>query len=124
MNRIEYVPASFAPIGKEVNVKVPVGEEKGLFGKKTKYEKRKEWQQTGYSDRLVDGEKLAKDIAKKAQILNQDGFEVTAITPVTSGAYKYAREAKSGPGWGWGYGYGYGYGFTEGVVILAKQKER
>ena len=123
MNKVIYVPSFFKPIGKEVTKKVPTGEKKkGFFGgEKDVTTEVKEWQQTGYSDRWIDGERLANDIANAVSELNKEGFEVVTITPITSGEYNYEwAQQKRGYG-GSGYGYGYGYSYTEGVTIVAKK---
>ena len=120
MNRIKYVAASFAPTGKYVKVKVPAGTEKGWFGsEKPTYRKEKQFKQTGVSDSQVDGPKLAEEINVEVQALNEQGFEVIGITPITSGRYHWQRTSTQSSGWG----YGYGYGYTEGVVILARKTE-
>jgi len=123
MNKVLYVSSSFKPIGKEVTKKIPTGEKKkGFFGgEKDVTRKVKEWEQTGYSDRWIDGEKLASDIAQAIAQLNEEGYEVVAVTPVTSGEYDYKYEAKSFNQGGWGYGYGYGYSYTEGVTIIGRK---
>ena len=125
MNKVIYVPSFFKPIGKEVTKKVPTGEKKkGFFGgEKDVTTNVKEWQQTGYSDRWIDGERLANDIAEAVSTLNNEGYEVVSITPITSGEYNYEwAQQKGGQNWGGsGYGYGYGYSYTEGVTIVAKK---
>ena len=119
------MPSYFKPIGKEVTKKVPTGEKKtGLFGGEKDVTKTvRVWQQTGYSDRWIDGERLANDIAEAVSRLNDEGFEVVSLTPITSGEYKYQwNQQDGGDNWGGsGYGYGYGYSYTEGVTIVAKK---
>ncbi len=125
MNKVIYVPSFFKPIGKEVTKNVSTGEKKkGFFGgEKDVTTKVKEWQQTGYSDRWIDGKRLANDIANAVSELNNEGFEVVSITPITSGEYNYNfAQQKGSQNWGGsGYGYGYGYSYTEGVTIVAKK---
>ncbi len=62
MNKLEFVPAYFQPVGKSV----PTGKkDKGFFGAKVNETAVvDEWEQTVYSDSLVDGERLSEDIAK------------------------------------------------------------
>lgn len=117
--------AFFKPLGKHVTKKVPTGEKKkGFFGgEKDVTEKVTEWEQTGRSNKQIDGERLSNDIAEAVNTLNQDDYEVVSITPITSGEYDghYAQQ-KGGQGWGGsGYGLGYGYSYTEGVTIIAKK---
>ncbi|MBD8567665.1 hypothetical protein IFT86_01400 [Pseudomonas syringae] len=130
MNKIVYVKAHFRPIGEEVTVKVPTGEMTwGLFGTKEETRKEKQWQQTGWSDCEVDGERLSKDIEEAVAQLNADGYEIQTILPILSGAYNYEFKHKDinfpeqmgASGGGWGYGYGYGYSFTEGVTLIARK---
>lgn len=126
MNKVVYVKAKFKPVGKEVTVKVPTGEtKKGLFGgEKEVTVKKQEWQQTGWSDREIDGERLSEDINLAVEKLNKTGYEVVAIQPITSGAYNYTWGKYGDPG-NYGaptcYSYGYGYSYTEGVTIIAKK---
>lgn len=103
-----------------VTKKVPTGEKKkGLFGGEKEVTKKvKEWKQTGFSDRWIDGERLSNDVANAVKALNEEGYEVVAVIPVISGEYSWARGRQGNIG---GYGYGYGYSYTEGVSIIAKK---
>ncbi len=130
MNTVVYVPAFFKAIGENVTKKVPTGEtKKGFFGGEKELTKEvTEWVQTGYSDKWIDGDRLSKDISKAVSKLNNDGYEVISVTPITSGnySYNYAYKGAYGSGsliegGGYGYGYGYGYSYTEGVTIIAKK---
>ncbi len=126
LNKVVYVETFFKPEGKEVTVKVPTGEtKKGFFGgEKEVVRKEQQWQQTGWSDCEIDGQRLAKDIAAAVEKLNSEGYEVVAIESVISGAYNYKYEVKFGDidHGGGGYGYGYGYSYTEGVTIIARKQ--
>lgn len=134
-NKVVYVKAFFRPVGKNVTVKVPTGDKKkGLFGgEKDVMTKETRWEQTGWSDCLIDGERLSKDIGTAIKTLNQEGYEVVTIMPIVSGSYNYQYQSQgissnrrvlsetekvSG---GASYGYGYGYSYTEGVSIIAKR---
>ncbi len=79
--------------------------------------------QSGSPDSEVDGQALSEAVAREIQTLNREGFRITSITPVTSGAYGFEREFRRH--WeSWfsaGAGYGYGYSYTEGVLILAER---
>lgn len=125
MNKVIYVEAFFKPVGEKVTVNVPTGETKrGFFGgEKQVTRKDQQWQQTGWSDREIDGPRLAKDIAAATEKLNSEGYEIVAIESIISGAYDYKYEVKFGGinHGGGGYGYGYGYSYTEGVTIVAKK---
>jgi hypothetical protein len=125
MNKIVYVQAYFKPLFKEVTVKVPTGEKKpGLFfGERDVTKKVKQLEQTGWSDREVDGQRLAEDIHEVVTQLNREGYEVVTLQTSTSGAYAYKYEHHKGGlnVGGSGYGYGYGYSYTEGVTIVAKK---
>jgi len=128
LNKVVYVSAFFKPIGKEVTVTVPTGEtKKGLFGGvKEVTKKEKEWQQTGWSDCEIDGQRLSNDISSAIEKLNLEGYEVVAIQPITSGAYnyrwdKYHSGSLTNEGAATCYSYGYGYSYTEGVTIIAKK---
>jgi hypothetical protein len=130
MNKIVYVKANFRPLGENVEVEVPTGEiEKGIFGiQKEIKTKVTEWRHTGWSDVQIDGELLTDDINKAVTTLNEEGYEVQSILPITSGAYAFKYDYKAAyssgsifEGGGWGYGYGYGYSYTEGVTIVARK---
>lgn len=135
MEKVVLVKSYFAPVGKEVMVKVPTGEKKAGFfgGEKDVYRKEKKWEQTGYSDCIVDSERLAADLQKVIENLNRDGFSVKMITPVISGDYSYKYQAQgissskrilseteSVTG-GASYGYGYGYSYTDSLLVIAEK---
>lgn len=126
LNKVVYVPAFFEPIGRNKTIKVATGEKKkGLFGgEKEVIRKESQWEQTGWSDCRIDGKRLADDLAKTIRDLNTEGYEVVSVTPITSGAYDWKYELKSGGfqnnGYG-GYGYGYGYSFTNSLIVTAKK---
>ncbi|MDD5412088.1 MAG: hypothetical protein PHF31_11860 [Methylobacter sp.] len=134
-NKVIYVNAFFKPVGKNVTFKVPTGEKKkGLFGgEKEITRKETRWQQTGFSDCKIDGERLSEDVAKAIAQLNQEDYEVISVLPIISGDYYYKYETKgitSSPrilgnteavSGGASYGFGYGYSYTEGVSIIARK---
>lgn len=130
VNKIVYVKAYFKPIGEEVSVKVPTGEiKKGFFGDKEIMKKETQWQQTGWSDSQIDGERLSKDVEDAVAQLNADGYEIQTVLPILSGAYDYAlkyryeirhNRTELNPG-DQSYVFGYGYSFTEGVTLVAKK---
>ncbi|HFT3112826.1 TPA: hypothetical protein ACH3IE_004993 [Salmonella enterica subsp. enterica serovar Paratyphi B] len=127
MNKTVYVPSYFQPVYKEVTVKVPTGKTRRFLGIIDFEEKinKKEIVQKGWSDCQIDAERLSEDVNNTINNLNDNGFEVISITPVTSGYWgaKYdSGSITNGTGRG-GYGYGYGYSYIEGVLILAKQKK-
>ncbi|MBL7249743.1 hypothetical protein [Alloalcanivorax marinus] len=136
MNRSVFVKAHFAPLFKDVTVKVGTGERKrGLLGgEKEVTRKETQRQQVGWSDSRIDGARLARDIDDAIRVLNEEGYEVVGLSPVTSGAYRYQYNAQgvssskrilsetekvSGGG---SFGYGYGYSYTEGMVIVARYR--
>ena len=118
MNKVVFVQAYFAPIGKEQVVKVPTGEKKkGFLGGESDVTKdEKKWVQTGSSDKQIDTERLTKDLQEVIERLNKDGYEVVSVTEVTSGNYswKYSDSLNS-------YGYGYGYSYTDGLMVVARK---
>lgn len=59
----------------------------------------------------IDTEQLNNDLQAEITKLNNDGYKITSITPVTSGNDSYRN----------GVGYGYGYSYTEGLIILAEK---
>ncbi len=135
MHKTVFVKAYFQPNLVKRKVKVPTGGMKrGFFGgekQETRVEERLE--QDGWSDCAIDGPRLSKDILTAIDELNNSGFDVVSITPVTSGAYAYEYNSQgisSSPrvfsetekvSGGGSYGYGYGYSYTEGMLILARK---
>lgn len=123
MNKVVYVPAFFAPIGKEKTAKIPTGKKTtGFFGgEKDVVKKVKQWVQTGFSDCIVDNEKLSDDLSVAVEKLNQGGFEVVSITPITSGDYSWKTYGGGVRESSYGYGYGYGYSYTSSLIVTAKK---
>jgi hypothetical protein len=121
LNKIVYVNSYFKPLGKTKTVKVATGEKKkGLFGGEKDVTRKEEvWEQTGWSDREIDGERLAEEIGGAVKQLNSEGYEVVTVTETTSGNYHWQYKTGGINNGGWGYGYGYSY--TEGVTIIAKK---
>ena len=119
MNKVVYVEAFFQPVGITKTVKEPTGDKtKNIWGnERDVMAKFKKWEQTGWSDCLIDGKRLAADIEKAVQSLNSEGYEVVSVTMITSGSHKWDAVLRQQSG----YGYGYGYSFTEGSVIVAKK---
>ena len=138
-NKVSYVKAYPKPIYEERIEKVPTGEKKkNLFGLEKKVLKKVSKKvRIGWSDCEIDGVRLTEDIQKTVDELNELGFSIESISPITSGKYNYAtekdfkkydkyerssaHEVRFGYGWGygWGHGYGYGFSFTEGVCIIS-----
>jgi hypothetical protein len=125
INKVMYIEAKFKPVGKIRTVKVPTGEKrKGWFGgEKDVMTKEQRWEQTGWSDCEIDGGCLAEDMQSAIRNLNDEGYEVVSITPVSSGKYEYkwAQQKGSSNCGGSGFGYGYGFSYTEGLTIVAKK---
>ena len=127
VNKTVYVSSSFKPVGKEVKVKVLTGEKKkGFFGGDEEITRTEiQWEQTGYSDCEIDGNRFTNDIQEAILGLNSDGYVVTSITPIISGRYNYQYQANGtridNHCSGGGFSYGYGYSITEGVVIVGQK---
>jgi len=122
-NKVIFVQAYFAPIGKEQVVKVPTGEKKKGFlgGESDVTRNEKKWVQTGFSDRQIDTTRLTKDLQEAIEKLNKEGYEVVSVTEVTSGAYNWSYKDSNGMNSGGGYGYGYGYSYTDGLMVVAQK---
>ncbi|KPD21785.1 hypothetical protein [Idiomarina abyssalis] len=123
MNKVILVPAFFVPTGKEKTVRIPTGEKTVGFwgGEKDVVRKEKQWVQTGFSNCVVDSERLSDDLSIAVEKLNQDGFEVVSVTPVTCGNYDWDFHAGGVGESSYGYGYGYGYSYTSSLIITAKK---
>ena len=135
MEKVVLVKSYFVPVGRNVTVKVPTGEKKAGFfgGEKEVYRKEQRWEQTGYSDCIVDSERLAADLQKAIENLNDDGFSIKTITSVISGDYTYKYQAQGissskrvlseteSVSGGASYGYGYGYSYTDSLLVIAEK---
>src|SRR4028118_1350924 len=91
MNRVVWIEAEF---------QVSEQEKKTLWGKVKK--------KRIASSCRIDGQRLARDIQSTVDQLNEQGYEVVAVTPVTSGMFS-----------SWSKG-GLGYSFTEGALVTAR----
>jgi hypothetical protein len=113
-NKVVFVKAHFRPLyGKP-------GILKAVFGSNqlgTILEIPKGFEQKGWSDCQIDGERLADDISKSINKLETDGFEVVNISNINSGSYKsdYSSSDRSS------YGWGYGFSISEGVLITVNK---
>jgi hypothetical protein len=121
LNKVVCVPAFFAPVGKDKTVKVPTGEKTtGFFGgEKDVVRKEKQWIQTGFSDCVVDSERLTEDLNSAVENLNQNGYEVLCVSSITSGDYSWKTYAAGDSSYG--HGYGYGFSYTSSLIITAKK---
>jgi hypothetical protein len=119
VNRIVHVPAYFAPITEEKVANIPTGEKtRDLFGlvELDRTRPKRQRVQTGWSDCTVDDARLAEDMANEIAALNEEGYEIVAVVPITSGYHHGSAEIVTGT-----YGYGYGYSYTSGVILVAKE---
>ena len=115
MNRVIYVEACFAPRGKKVMVDVPTGEmKKTFFGQRQVTEEQMVFKKEGMSDSRIDGQRLSEDIAIAINELNNNGYEVIAVTPITSGNHQHHWDGSNGE-------YGFGFSYTTGVTIVGKK---
>lgn len=76
------------------------------------------YEQKGWSDCQIDGERLADDLNKAISKLEGEGFEVVSVTNITSGSYNSDFSSQDKSSYGWGYGFSY----SEGVLITAKRQ--
>lgn len=122
-NRVVYVEAHFLPVGEYRNERIPTGEIKeSWFGKTEETRTVRKFHQTGYSDSAIDAKRLAGDVAQVVGELNEGGYEVVSVTPITSATHNHGEVCTAfGNIEG---GFGYGYGFTTGVMIVARQVAR
>ncbi|MBM3182362.1 MAG: hypothetical protein FJZ86_18755 [Chloroflexi bacterium] len=118
-NKVVFVQAYFAPIGKEQVVKVPTGEKKKGFlgGESDVTRNEKKWVQTGFSDSEIDTSRLTKDLQEAVERLNKEGYEVVSVTQIISGAHHWAGNKEMY----YSYAYGYGYSYTDGLMVIARK---
>ncbi len=86
--------------------------------------KKRRWiELDGYREDVIDGARLSADTQEALNQLDSEGFEVTNMTPVTSGHFSWTNYSKGGrdsiapetcASWG--------YSVTEGVMIAAKRR--
>ncbi len=81
----------------------------------------------------VDLEKTNAALNTLFHEIEQHGYQVQSVTPVTSGVgnYKWGHVGDTkqnkltlGRGPAGGYGYGFGYGYTSGFMVMAKRIEK
>jgi hypothetical protein len=121
MNKIVYVPTHFTDRGNYETVKVPTGKtETGLFGiERNVIREEERFVKTGVSDCDINGKRLAEEVAEAVALLNREGYEVVAITPITTG--RHHSEVLTEFVQGIEGGLGYGYSFTKGVIITGRR---
>lgn len=114
MNKTVWIAAYFAPNYKEVPYQARTGERGRFGGDRTETKYRTE--QDGWSDCVIDGQRLQADTQAAIDMLNSEGYEVLSITAIQSGRHHEGIHRE----YAGGSSYGYGYGLTEGVLVLAK----
>ena len=127
LNKTVYVQSYFKAIGREATVQVATGEKKrSFFGGETEITRNAtQWQQTGWSDCEIDGERLARELQVAIDKLNHEGYSVISVSPITSGHYDYKYQPNgtlAGSCSGGGFGYAYGYSVTEGLIVIAHRQ--
>ncbi len=80
------------------------------------FEEQDVWVTTDTSTTEIDGEKFNQSIEKAVAELDDEGFDIIAITPVISGHHESKFSMLHNTLWG------YGGSHTEGVTILAKSR--
>ncbi|GIU33526.1 hypothetical protein L2719_07970 [Shewanella schlegeliana] len=77
-----------------------------------------------YSTCKIDSDRLNADLQQALETLNQDGYKVVQITPVTSGDFAFKDHFSDphllGNGVTTEGGYGYGFSYTDSLIILAE----
>ena len=123
MFKTVFVDAYHSQEYKQETYEEPTGEVKtGLLGRQVEVkEKKTRWVPTGnYSDRRIDGGRLANDLETALAQLDADGYDVVAVTPVTSGRYgwqEYSRSAHTAAN----TAVSWGFSVTEGFMITARK---
>ena len=78
-----------------------------------------------YSTCKIDSERLNNELQQAITTLNQQGFKVVQITPVTSGDFAFKEHFSDphllGNGVSTEGGYGYGFSYTDSLIVLAEQ---
>ncbi|WOT04432.1 hypothetical protein [Shewanella youngdeokensis] len=86
--------------------------------------KTSQWE---YSSCKVDSERLNNDLQQAIAQLNDDGYQVVQITPITSGDFQFSDHSTDphllGSSVSTAGGYGYGFSYTDSLVILAEQSQ-
>jgi hypothetical protein len=135
MEKIEIVKTHFVKKYKKVPKRINTGKKKKLLFGRTEdiYETIEEDVEDGYSDSIIDSNRLSEDLNKLITKLNEDGFEVVNITPIISGNYQYKWQAQGITSskrllsetekvqGGASYGFGYGFSYTDSLLVHAKK---
>ena len=87
MNRTVWIPANFVPAYNDVP-RAQTGDRRPLGGSRTHIEYRRE--QVGWSDCVIDGERLQTDLQTAIEKLNSAGYDVLSITAIQSGRHSKA----------------------------------
>ncbi len=78
-----------------------------------------------FSTCKIDSERLNNDLQQAISSLNQQGYKVIQITPVTSGDFAFKDHFSDphllGNGVSTEGGYGYGFSYTDSLIVLAEQ---
>ena len=94
INRVVYVKAHFKEEWVEKRVFEPVqGRRFLLFGRwsiPTRFQRISKDVKIATSDCEIDGERLAEDIRAASLALNEQGYRVVSVSPITSGQFSRA----------------------------------
>jgi hypothetical protein len=115
MERTVFIKSEFSPVGerkhpdRKESVDLWSGKSK-ISKEEMSYEK-----EVTFSDRIVNGEYLAKEIERVTNDLALDGYKVMSIIPISSGSYSVASHL-IGPKSSY-----YGFSYTSGILIHASK---
>lgn len=70
------------------------------------------WVNTGHSDCLIDGERLANDLQNVADLAHENGHKIINVIPVNSGQHRHEKESNA---------YGYGFSITSGLIVMVQE---
>lgn len=116
MNKVVFIKAHGRPIGTYKRIEAPTNStRRNLLGLRRPIKRTVErWVHKGYSESEIDADRLVRDMQTAIEALNQDGFEVTSVTPVISGRAVAGKRpaAKKAQD--------HGFSYTEGMIIIAR----
>lgn len=96
MQKVSFIQAHFKRVGHEEKV-----EKNGTLVDR--------WVDTGHSDCLIDGERLANDLQELCDLAAENGHRVSSVIPVNSGQHEHNDKS-----------YGYGFSLTSGLIVVVE----
>jgi len=128
INRVVYVKAHFKEEWVERRVLVPLeGHRISILGRWSmpiRFQRVTKDVKVATSDCEIDGERLTEDIRAATLALNEQGYRVVSVSPITSGQFSPRFDKKSRSRNLMRNAMrqiGYGFSYSEGVVVIGEK---